>query len=219
VQVLSGREHIQARIAARKRFTSLQLSDKDAESATMQDLLGDLIAQELLAMSLVSVEPIPGRPDSLAPIYARLFRDGKDIDDMMTDELAVLFNHYVNAQHKYGPTEKSIESDEELSQWIKVLAEGAESDPLARFALPQLVACTYLLAERAYSLSQILESQFSTLPDTLASSLKAWGIGTGFFGAQPEKPTDTSSEKSPEPAEPITMAQALDKAKKLRTKA
>jgi len=187
IQVLNMEDHDRARIWADKKF-------KDAgDSPVMREVMGDQVAKELLAMACFEAEPVA---DIEPPIYRRIFADARQLDSLTADELAVLFNHYITIQHKYGPYEKTIESEADLNLWIKRLEEGGSEHPLGQLTLPQLVQLAYMLARRAYTLSHILGSQLSTLPDSLVLKLETYSMGTGFYGEPQESSTQTSSESS-----------------------
>lgn len=178
--VLSQADHDAARRLALERLKKRGLSVDDLRTALGDSLSGDASAKELLAMACYE-EKCAGTDD--APIYIRVFRDAGEIEKLTSDEIAALFNSYINIQYKYGPFDKTVATDHELSEWIKRLKDGASSDPLVHFSLPALADLALRLAKRAYRLGAALESQWSSLPPTLVADLEDCSLGTGFFGA------------------------------------
>lgn len=92
-------------------------------------------------------------------------------------------------QHRYGPYEGNLETEEQTTAWMRRLAEGASALPLGRLGWHHLVELTTSLAERAYTLSAILDGLSSNLQHTSAACLKSWDIGTTSFGALPASAT------------------------------
>jgi len=180
IQVLSMMEHDEARIKAHQWLKDKHISPEEFGGPTIREVYGDAVARELLAMACVAEEPVKGTEDN--PRYARLFRSGKDMEALTADELTVLFTAYEMAQRKFGPFEGNLNSEQEISDWVKRLAEGASSFPLAQLSWHRLVELTTSLARRAYCLSACLDSQCSNLPDTMKSALEPWDIGTGYYG-------------------------------------
>lgn len=178
IQVLSQLDHDRARKMALDRIKRQGLS-KDDQSTNIGDALaGDASAKELLALACYTEPAIPGDESS----RGRVFRNADDVERLTSDEVAALFNHYINVQYKYGPFERTVTTEEELTQWITRLKEGASSAPLVQLSLPALADLTFRVAKRAYQLSAALESQWSSLPDGLRSSLANCSLDTGLFG-------------------------------------
>lgn len=223
IQVLCEEQHDEARLRAHhhlKEERKLKLEDMAGEAAS--SVLGDATAVELLALAVMTVEPIKGTDDE-RPRYRRMFAKGEDIRKALTaDEVAALFAMYLQVQRAYGPHSRTVGSDDDLNWWIKKLAEGGQYYPLASLDLPALAELTSSLAARAHSLSLSLESQLSILPPTLASDLKSFGIGTGYFGAQPESGAETGGESSDDavtglaPGETLTAEAAAAIAARLK---
>lgn len=180
IRVLPMSDHNRARLAAQQWLASQKMSVDDMRGPAAQEVLGDRIAQELLATACVSVEPIDGSEQTGKPCYVRLFRSADDLAQFSADELAALFWSYSLIQEKYGPSPSTM-TDDDVTEWIKVLVEGASELPLSSFTWRRLVELSMSLARRAYTLSAILEPLCSTLPDSLASNLTTWGIGTTSF--------------------------------------
>jgi hypothetical protein len=215
IQVLTQEQHDEARERALHYLTKKRgISREDLSTELMRQEMADAAVKEVLALACLTVEPLPNTDP---PRYGRQFPDGPSIGKTMTaDEIGVMFTQYEMVQNRFGPYEGNVNTEDELNAWIKRLADGANAYPLAQCDWHQLVALTMSLARRSYTLSEILESQFSTLPDTSKSDLESLGIGTGYFGAQPADsiPGGATSDR-PEPDEPITVEQAAEIAKKL----
>jgi len=223
IQVLQMEQHDEARIRAHMALKTKRLDTEDLKGPSIQEVYGDMVARELLAMACVTPKAL--NPDDITPKYGRIFARPEDLGRLTADEINVLFTAYTMVQHRYGPYEGSIEDDTQLTAWLRRLVEGASAYPLAQRNWHQLVELTSSLAGRAYMLSAILESLYSTLPDTLQSSLAALGIGIGYFGEQPVNDIQNGSPheipdpfERPEgwtPPEPMTLEQAARAAERL----
>lgn len=179
IQVLGMKEHDRARkTALEKAKTALKLSREDMDSPLGAALISDAVARELLFAACLTEAAIAGADDR----YARVFPTSESIAEFLSaDEVAVLFNCYLLVQAKWGPFEKTIETEEELSQWVKRLVEGAAGYPLRHLSSVHWADVAYLLARRAFLLSGILDSLFKSLPPSLASRLGTFSLGTGFY--------------------------------------
>jgi hypothetical protein len=111
-----------------------------------------------------------------------VFRNADDVEALTSDEVAALFNHYINVQYKFGPFERTVTTEQELTDWITRLKEGASSSPLVQLSLPALADLAFRMAVRACRLSAALESQWQNLPPILKSSLDNCSLDTGLFG-------------------------------------
>lgn len=192
IQVLTQEEHDRARIAAHRTMKEQGLDREDMLGESVKEVLGDTVARELLAMAcLTESGPDDGNG---RPMYGRVFQDAKDLKKIRSDEIAVLFNRYMFIQAKYGPFETIINDEEELNAWVKRIEEGGSGFPLLQLPLPALVELTSLLARRIYSVSSALESQWSSLPDTLKSSLEKYRLGIISYGEQAAISTESGSE-------------------------
>lgn len=191
VQVVDVDQNDEARIKAHRWAKERKhLAGEDLRGETISEVLGDRVARELLAMACVSVEPIPGSDQrKTGEVYARVFRSADDLRVLYDDELRYLWTAQRLVQRRFGPYEGNLESEEDVTAWMKRLTEGASALPLAALDSHQLAELTTSLAERAYSLSALLDCQLSALPDTLAARLKAWAIGTGSYGVLPASAT------------------------------
>lgn len=190
--VLSQADHETARRMALERLKKKGLSVEDQRTALGESLSGDASAKEILAMACHE-EKFAGTED--APIYIRVFKDASEVEQLSSDEVAALFNSYINVQYKYGPFDKTVTTEQELSDWIKRLKEGASSDPLVHVSLPALADLALRLAKRAWRLGAALESQWSNLPPSLVASLDGCSLGTGFFGEHAESSIGESDDE------------------------
>ncbi|HEU4544354.1 MAG TPA: hypothetical protein VFR23_24700 [Jiangellaceae bacterium] len=163
---------------ARDRF---KLEREDQDSAIGAGVVSDCVVAELLAM-VCRTEENYGNDEK--PFYPLVFKDADAVGQTLSsDEMAVLYNCFLLVEAKYGPFDKTIQSETDLSAWIKRLVEGAAEFPLQQLSSVHWADAASLLAVRAYTLSVILESLFSSLPSSLASSLAKYSLGTGFFGS------------------------------------
>ena len=191
IQVLNMEDHDQARLDAERWLMKEKgVAKGDLNNPASQEVLGDRIAREVLAKACVSEEPIPGSENAKnGPFYARVFGSPDDLGLLRPDELNTLFTMYKMVQRKWGPYEGNLDSEEQVTAWERKLVEGASAVPLGRLDWHQLVELSSSLAERSYTLSAILASQLSTLPDSLAARLSSWGIGTTSRGVLPASAT------------------------------
>jgi hypothetical protein len=218
IQVLPHKEHDVARKAALKSAsTTLGLTKEETETQLGSSIVNDAVARELLAITCLTEEPIAGS-EGETPRYARIFPDAKSIGETLSaDELATLFNAYLLIQHKWGPFEKTVQTEDELSQWIKRLVEGAAEFPLQRLSSVHWAELASLLAARAYTLSAILESLHSSLPSTLQSRLGRYSMGTGLFGSRAASTSTDGSATSLKVADvEITIEDARDMALRMK---
>jgi hypothetical protein len=198
IRVLGGEAQEEARVRAlqglkaKYKFTNDDLSVQPGVA-----LLNDAQAREVLALACVTEKPIAGT-EGEHPRYAQVFRDAKAIGETLSaDESAVLLQAYALVQNKFGPFEKTVQTEEELSAWIKRLVEGAAEFPLQHLSSVHWAELASLLAARAYTLSAILESLLSSLPPTLASRLETYSLGTGYFGRRAAATSADGTETSP----------------------
>lgn len=212
IQVLTQEDHDRARTFAHRGMKQQGFDKDDLKDATIQEITGDAIARELLAMACLTVS---GPDDETGtPMLGRVFRNAADLKKLRPDEIAFLFSAYLLVQAKYGPFEKIIGSPEDLNAWIKRLKEGGSEFPLLHLQLPQLAQLTYSLAERVSLLYGLLESQRPNLPPILVSLLDDFSTGTGSFGEPAASSTATDGESSAEG--PVTVGQVTKVAEQLR---
>jgi hypothetical protein len=215
IQVLKAEDHDRARIIAQKAlkakvagFGIEALDQRDMESPAVREVLGDLTAHEILSMAVLEEKPAFEETEERAAVYARVFPNTATIPRTLTaDETLALYNAYMLVQHKYGPFERTINSDEELDDWVNRLEEGGAAFPLLALTSPQLAELTSSLAARISSVCRILASRWESLPDTLKSDLAPFCTGIGSFGVQRVESTlNTYSEKLDDP---VRIEQAL----------
>ncbi len=206
IQVLRMEDHNRARLLATKSLKESvkeaglsELTKEELETESVKEVLMDLVANELLCMACLSEES-HGEDELGNPIYARIFHTPKQIRSALTaDETVVLFRQYQIVQWQYGPFENNLDDDEDVAAWITRLAEGGSAFPLVVLQLPQLAELTLSLSEKIYSLCQTLESQRSSLPDTLIADLKNCFTATFSFGKPRNSNTQISEETSLKP--------------------
>jgi hypothetical protein len=180
IQVLKMEDHNKARLLATKALKETakksgigELDKGDLESDAVREVLGDLIAHELLCMACYGDKEIEGLEDKNGnPTYPKVFANPAAIGSVLTaDETLVLFRLYQMVQYKYGPFEMTMNEPGDVDAWLQRLKEGGSAFPLAALSLPQLAELTLSLSERISLVYQILESHHSSLPPTLTSDL------------------------------------------------
>lgn len=210
IQVLTMDDHNRARMVAQeilkrsaKDYGIPNLEKADMDSPAVREVLGDLVAHELLCMACRVEDPTD--PLVETPTYGRVFRTADDLRKRVTaDETLVLFNAYMLVQHKYGPFELTLNDDDDLEAWVKRLEEGGSAFPLLALSLPQLAELTLSQAQRISSLCRILESQWETLPDSFKSLIGPYCMGMFSVGGPPDDyMTSTGSSRE------ISLNQAL----------
>lgn len=192
IQVLAQEDHDRARIAAHRTMKEQGLDNEDLKGNAVQEVLGDTVARELLAMAcLTETGPDDGNG---RPMYGRIFQDAKDLKKIRSDEIAVLFQSYMATQAKYGPYESIVGDEAELNAWVKRLVEGGSGFPLLRLPLPALLELTSLLAQRISTVSKAVASLWSQLPDTCKSDLERFLLDTISCGEPASNFTADGSE-------------------------
>ncbi len=195
IQVLPTEQHNLARARglkkARERY---KLDREDQEGSVGAALVSDCIVAELLAACCRS-EQNHGNDDK--EFYPLIFQSGDQVNELLSaDEMAVLYNLYLLVQTKYGPFEKTIQTEDDLSSWIKRLVEGAAEFPLQQLSSVHWADAASLLAQRAYTLSVILESLSESLPTSFKSRLATYSLGTGYFGSRAPSTSADGTETS-----------------------
>jgi hypothetical protein len=213
IQVLAQEDHDQARIDAHRKMKAGGLDKDDLASNTIQEVIGDAVARELLARSCLTVSGADFE-DGKEPRYAHVFQSAEQLKKLRPDEIAVLFSAYMLTQAKFGPYEKFVGSADDVNKWVKRLEEGGSEFPLLRLQLPHLVELAFALAQRTYLLSVILESQWSSLPDTFKSRLADCSLDIGYFGGPAATSTETGGASLVEA--PVTTEQAARLAESLK---
>jgi hypothetical protein len=176
---------------ARERY---KLDREDRESTYGQGLVSDCILAEVLAACCRS-EANHGNDEK--EFYPLIFQSADQVNETLSpDEMGTLYNLYLQVQAKYGPSEKTIQTEEELSAWIKRLVEGAAEFPLQQLSSVHWDDVASLLAQRAYTLSVILESLCESLPSSFRSRLATFSLGTGYFGSPAPSTSADGTETS-----------------------
>lgn len=198
--VLRGDQHDQARVRARAYLKEkLKLTDDDLRGEYGATMMGDAAARELIAMSAVTEEHIPGTDDK--PQYSRHFRHAEDVNKLSTDEIRVLFGAYLMVQRRLGPHEYNL-GDGEVNAWISRLTEGASVLPLARLESWARDELCLSLAQRASCLSQLLTCLPENLQMFLESIPGSWGTGTSYS-------TEPAAEPIHSRADLLTQEEAM----------
>lgn len=191
MKVLTEGERQMAIRLAREAIKRYGLPKDEMDTHIGRTVQDDAMKKEYVAMACLEAEP---SGDFDPPMYRRVFSGGKDLDVLTTHELTVLYNQYEVTQLKFGPLFSMMNNEDELNFWLRSVQEGAEEHPLLRLGLPGLVLVTSRAVRRVFELSRLLDSQFESLPESLAAKLLPLEIGTGFYGLPASEPTD--SEKS-----------------------
>lgn len=214
IKVLQMEEHNIARMkanAALKKlgglFGAKELSAADMQSAAVAEVLGDLVACELLALAcLHEKSAVNEDEDGDKPFYPFVFREAIEVRKKLSaDEVAVLFNKYQEIQYKFGPFEKTILDKDDEDAWITRLESGLDPLVLSRMPSLQLAEVTMSLARRLFSISRTVASQLESLPPSLASSLADCCMDTRYFGPQPEGSDSDGLEKSANENGPLPL--------------
>lgn len=218
MQVLSKVDSDRARLvshaAVKKnaaRYGIANLTPQDMASEAVQGVISDLAACEVLAMACTQTETFTGSDgDDEQARYPLIFPDGEAVGKTLTaDEVAYLFSAYMLVQHKYGPHE-AICLPEDVNAWVRRLVEGAAENPFLRLSSPQWAELLTSLAGKLYALSGFLESQWSSLPDSLKSGLETYCLGIGSAAEQPESGSSPDSNPVlPGPGSDVSFEQAV----------
>ncbi len=217
IRVLTMEDHNRARLQAQQAlkksiagFGIEGLDQSDMESPAVREVLGDLVAHEILCMACQTDEAQFEETEDRPATYGRVFRNPTDIRKALTaDETLTLFRAYQLVQHKWGPFELNTFDDEDVNAWVKRLEEGARSFPLLVLSLPQQHELTSSLAARISLLSRILVSHWKSLPDSLKSEVAPYCLGIGSSGEPAENDTTSYSESSRETLVKIEQAARL----------
>lgn len=185
IQVLTGEDHERAQIEAKRKLKERhKLTDPELEGALGKSVLGDAVARELLAMACTTEKPMHGTDTGDGPPrYPFIFPNADALAKVLTaDETAVLFQTYLLVQSKYGPFERTCQTEDDITAWTIRLVEGAADFPLGRVSSAGWAEVAWSLARRAYLLSAALTSLWPSLPPSLKSRLAAFSLDTGSFG-------------------------------------
>lgn len=208
VRVLTMEEQDAARLAAHRVLKDTQrLTKDDLLTQILAEHAGDAVAKELIARACVGEKAInadyeqTGKP----PVYPVIFPDGASLNVLTAAELSMLFGAFLLVQEKFGPTERTVRTPEERDAWVRRLAEGAGSYPLAQMPLPALAELTMSLAARCYSLCCILESLHATSPSTLDAACTSLGSGTRWSTPLPSKLEGIGSQPESDHELPVNV--------------
>lgn len=225
IEVLAKEQHDRARLVAQnqvkknaQRYGLPPLSSADLNEEAVKGVVADLAACEVLAMACKGTEPIGGSADAedAKVRYPLVFGDGEQVGKTLSaDEVAYLFAAYTLVQHKFGPHEALVTSEDEINAWVRRLTLGAADYPFLRLSSPQWVELLTAFAGRLWRLSGILESQWESLPDALKSELQTFCMGTGSASEQPENASPDGTEL-PGPGAEISMEQAIRLATRMK---
>jgi hypothetical protein len=205
IMVLPGLEHERAGMEGRQKFKQkYNLSAEDMKDPSVEKMVADAAAREILAACCFHVKPIDGSEgDEGGPRYWRMWRDSDHVNSLSAHEIAVLFRAYQLTQEKFGPYEGGGMSKAEQDLWIKRCMEGAAGFPLLSMPLPHLLTFSSSSVERLCSLSDVLASQWSSLPPTLASALEPFLVDTSSFGKPAAGSVLDGSDESDDVEDPI----------------
>lgn len=207
IAVLDSEYHDKAREKATRHFIDKGYTPEQLKSLTMREVLSDRIAKELLVFACeTAVEQFTD--DNGNPIYGKIFHSAEEVGKLRAQELEVLFNAYLLVQDKFGPREHNTDVD----AWVKRLAEGGQHFPLLSLDLPELVNLTSSLVGRVSTISHVLESLWSELPDTCQSALARYRSGTSSSTSRQRKLEPETTESSVD----LDLADALEVSAKMR---
>lgn len=208
IMVLPGLEHERAGMEGRQKFKQkYNLSAEDMKDPSVERLVADAAAREIIAACCFHVKPIDGSEnDPGGARYWRMWRDSDHVNSLSAHEIAVLFRAYQLTQEKFGPYEGGGMSRTEQDLWIKRIMEGGSGFPLLSMPLPHLVTFTSSLVERICGASRVLESPSENSPITLASALKDFLVDTSSFGRPADGSDQDSSESYDDFADPELSA-------------
>ena len=182
--------HGEAQLAAHKRMRDeLKLPINEWQTETVQALIGDITAKELLArVCFFEREIAPGK-------FARWFSDSVDVERALSaDEIAVLFAKFEEVRLELGPR-LMVLTDADVEAWLERLEYGHRLDPLARLQLPDWVALVSGLArlvakERSRSATSLTpDSPHDNSPDTSGSTSGICATDTTSYGSPPSAPS------------------------------
>ncbi|HTJ17829.1 MAG TPA: hypothetical protein VL494_13710 [Steroidobacteraceae bacterium] len=217
--MLAKEEHDRARLVAQhlvkkqaQKYGLPPLTAADMNEEAVKGVVADLAACEVLAMACTQTKPFVGSKDvddNPQVRYPRVWPDGEAVGKTLSaDEVAFLFAAYTMVQHKFGPHEALVGTEEEINAWVKRLALGAADYPFLRLSSPQWVELLTGFATRLLDLSGILESQWESLPESLKSDLRTFCLDTGSASEQPENALQAGTEL-PGPGREISFEEAM----------
>jgi hypothetical protein len=189
-QVLAKEDNDRARLTAFQslkknagRYGITSLTEADLRDEAIRGVVSDLAACEVIAMAYTTTTPTPGftEDDPLCK-YDRVFPDGEAVGKTLTaDEVRYLFSAYQLVQAKYGPNE-AVCLPEDINLWVRRLVEGAADFPFLRLDSHQWAELLTMMAGQLYKLSDLLTSQWESLPESLRSDLQTYCLDTTSSG-------------------------------------
>jgi hypothetical protein len=208
IVVLPGIEHERAGMEGRAKFKlKYGLTAEDMKDPSVEKMVADAAAREIIAACCFHVKPIDGSENEPGGArYWRMWRDAEHVNSLSAHEIAVLFRAYQLTQEKFGPYEGGGMSRAEQDAWIKRLVEGGSAFPLLSMPLPALVTFSSSLVERICGLSAVLASQSEPLPTTLASDIQPYLVDTSSFGKPAAELDPSGSDDSGDFEDPILSA-------------
>ncbi len=208
VMVLPGIEHERAGMEGRQQFKArYNLTADDMKDPSVERLVADAAAREIIAACVYHVRPFPGSENEPGGArYPRMFRDAGHVNELSAHEIAVLFRAYQLTQETFGPYEGGSMDRAEAELWLRRLVEGGSAFPLLSLPLPQLVALSSSWAEKICGLCGVLASQWPSLPPTLKSDLQGYFVDTSLFGKHASELDPSSLEESDKFDDPILSA-------------
>jgi hypothetical protein len=207
IMVLPGLEHERAGMEGRQKFKQkYNLTAEDMKDPSIEKMVADAAAREIIAKCVHYVKPFPGSENEPGGArYPMCFRDSDHVNQLSAHEVAVLFRAYQIVQDKFGPYEGGGMGHAEQDAWIKRLMEAGAAAPLELLSmpLPHLLTFSSSSVERLCSLSDVLASQWSDLPPTLASALEPFLVDTSSFGKPAAGSVLDGSDESADVEDPI----------------
>lgn len=168
------------------------------DSQAAQDLLGDYVAHEVLAMSCLSTV---NRGTDEKPHYPFLFGNPRNLEEHATrDEIDWLWQQYLVLRAKCGIWRmENVDTNEAVASWAKELEAAGTSAPLCSLASQDLVTLASRSLITVRTLSRILASQLENSEISLASELEIFMEDTTYYGESPDtgnsKPGETPGDE------------------------
>lgn len=153
IWVLKQEERM-ASIFEAERLTKHYLKDGKKDDLGYEDLYQDAVCVEVLTRACRNVDD-PKRP---------AFPSSKQLrQELTTDELATLFQHYLTVQLELGPIVASM-SEAEMTAWVERLQEGGSAFPFDLLS-SELQRILLLFMARRLSISSTVTSSAGSQPE------------------------------------------------------
>jgi hypothetical protein len=208
VFVLSDKQLQSARVKARSWMGEQAKSCSPVTEKLDQEIIGDRVAKEILAMSVHEDRQIGDSGH-----YLKMFRHADDVGELTGDELAQLYGAYLVCQQQFGPTDASFDTDEEVNEWVARLSEGGGHFLLSLLQSHQRDELLLKLVLRASCMSTALSSSPpGSLPTCLESNRETWRVGIDLS----TEDAASSTESPAEPPELISPEAAIAAARAAR---